>query len=165
MKTCGAVPRHPASFDKHRLRHPLSLAFVGTAMIFLTSSLHAESSGRALSPTSIYWKLFNIRVIAKGSVATSGNGSMESYLVTVSRRRDRAQAVARLVYYHPSYETGILDQRIRSGQVLRLRLSAENYCAMAASDFLVREIFDADELSKALQPNDQRQLPCFLVRH
>jgi hypothetical protein len=150
----------------YRSRLLFGVVFIGVTMFLLMPSLRGGSRGEwTASHSSSKWELLDVRIIARGSAATSGDGTMDSYLAIVSRRKHREETTARLVHYYPSYEAGIPNERILSGHVLRLRLSAETYCAMAAGDFAVQQVFDADALARARDRGDQSRLPCFLVRH
>jgi hypothetical protein len=155
--------RNTATYRSPRL---FGVAFIAAAMFLLTPSMRGISRGEwTASRSSSEWDLLEVRMIARGSAATSGDGTMDSYLAVVFRGKNREETTARLVHYYPRYETGIPNERILSGHVLRLRLSDENYCGMAAGDFVVQEVFDAGALARALERSDQSRLPCFLVRH
>jgi hypothetical protein len=150
----------------YRRQHGVALVLVAAAALLLKPYSQGASRGdwpSSHSPSE--WKLLKVRIIARGSTATGGMGTMDSYLAVVSRGKNREETTVRLVHYYASYETGILNERILSGHALHLRLSGESYCGMAAKDFVVQQVFDADALARVRDQGDHDQLPCFIVRH
>jgi hypothetical protein len=122
------------------------------------------TQGVSQAPSPVDWKLLEVKVIARGSSATSSMGNMDTYLAIVSRKGKPDQSAARLVHYYPSFETGLRSEWMLSGRTFHLRLSSASYCSMQVKDFIAERIFNQDAVSKLDETRDQDFLPCFILR-
>lgn len=147
------------------LRRGSAVTGMTIALLPLSSFLCGHSQLRAIvqrHPTQ--WKRVEVVIIARGSNVKSSNGNMDFYLAIVSKGKNHEGTVARLVHYYPSFQPGISDDQIASGDAFHLRVASADYCRMDAKDFLIRHVFDEDAVARLHEPGEHDTLPCLLVR-
>ncbi len=142
------------------LRGMVAAAAIAVLLLPVSPYLQARSQ-RAFGESSGIdtWQHVHVRILARGSHVSSGAGNMDSYLVLLSNRKNRAPFAARLVDYYASFEHGITDEAIASHGQFRVTASAAIYCEMDAKAFVISRAFDPGAIEKI-----SGSLPCFVVR-
>jgi hypothetical protein len=155
----------PAVFlaDRNPANRP-ALLLATIAVLFFGLSPSGISQLLSVPPTGPFnWKSLEVRIIARGSTATSSTGNMDAYLAIISRKGGRDQSIARLVHYYPSFEPGLRNDQIVSGRIFHLRLSSAGYCSMPLKDFVVQRVFDFETVNTLRDRSNQDPLPCFIL--
>jgi hypothetical protein len=104
-----------------------------------------------------------VKIIARGETVVGSDGNMDRYLAVVSSKRREQEMPVILVHYYPFIDSGLSEEAMNSGRILRLKLRYAPYCSLEPNKFVVRKAFDAEAVSRLQSETDGAGLPCYRI--